>query len=187
MARQASALLKEFKMSDLRRMRNLKDGRLHDATVTQKGYETVEIKREEGERFTENGKTYVIEGGIKKRITKFNQFRQLVKIPLFCPCCNKPFVHEIDKRMFAIKQKCLDCNIEFEAKLRKEGKFKEYVKQYVDSNYKSELSDLKQYLIDYANQETVIVNSEGVAEDWSKSKVDVSEIIKGIDDELSEL
>lgn len=187
MRKQASALIKEFRMTDLRRMRNLKDGKLHDSTVTQKGYEKKEILRQEGERFIEDGKEYVIEGGIKKRYSKLSNLRSLVKIPLFCPCCNKPLKHDIDKRMYNIKKMCLDCNIKVESELKLSGKFKEYQKQFMTDNYKSELIDMKKYLEEFSKQKTIIVNSEGFAEDIEQTSVDLSHIIKSIDDELDQL
>lgn len=187
MRKQASALIKEFKMTDLRRMRNLKDGKLHDSTVTQSGYDKVEIVRKEGEVFTENGKEYIIEGGIKKHNSKFRNLRSLVKIPLFCPCCNKPLNLDIDKRMYNIRQMCLDCNIKVESKMKLEGTFKEYQKQFMKDNYKSELIDMKKYLEDFGKQKSIIVNSEGFAEDIQETNIDLSNIIKSIDDELEQL
>lgn len=185
MSKEASALMKDWRPSDLRRIRNLKDGNTTGSVSTQIGYTKEEIKREEGDIWEEDGKKYIIHLGIKKRYSKLSLLRDSVKIPLFCPCCNKPLSLDIDQRMYKLNKVCLDCQINFEAKLKREGKFKDYQQNIINSNYKSELIDFRNYLAGFAKTKTMVISEEGITEEWTNDQMDVDSLLESLDEQIA--
>ncbi len=62
-----TTLKKEFSERDLQRIRNLATKKVHDKTVTSVGYSKAEEFHNEGDVWEENGRTWTIKNGIKKR------------------------------------------------------------------------------------------------------------------------
>lgn len=184
---EASALIKEFRTRDLQRMRNLKMGKLHDPNGTQVGYKKVEVRRKEGEIFIEKGQEYIIKNGIQVKNSKLSKIREDTKIPIFCPCCNKAMSSYVDKKMYKMKKICLDCNVKIESKMKLDGTFKAYQENYINQNYKSNLIDFKNYIIDFSSNQAPVVNSVGDIEEFNGPKMDISKVLKDIDDELATL
>ena len=55
-------------------------------------------------------------------------------------------------KMYKIHKMCFDCVIDMEAKLKREGKFKEYERNMVAKNAEQYIDDLEQYLMEAINE-----------------------------------
>lgn len=90
----------------------------------------VHANRKEGETyFDEDGKEWQIKNGIRSNKTAL----QGAKIPLFCPKCSKVMGGKEQKMHVHFYQKfshCFDCHLEFESKLKQEGKYEQWVEDY---------------------------------------------------------
>lgn len=124
-----SVLKREFKSKDVERMRNLITGKYGDKTSVSIGYSKADTIRAEGEQWEEDGRLWTISKGVKTNITKLDGARKKATLPLFCPSCSKLMKHKFDKGFYHAHGKCYSCVVEFETKLRLEGKWDEYVKQ----------------------------------------------------------
>lgn len=63
------------------------------------------------------------------------------RTPWFCPKCNKVMKHRNDDKMYRLNGHCFDCQIQFEHKLRLEGKYEEWEQKKVLNNKLSYLKD----------------------------------------------
>ena len=94
-----STLKKEFSQSTVQRMRNIITGKAGDRTAIQTGWDKNKKDYEEGDIWEESGKRWTIKNGIKQTITKLDNLKKLVVLPLTCPNCQKPFkVHDANKK-----------------------------------------------------------------------------------------
>lgn len=144
--------------------------------------------RKEGEVWTERGKTWTIKNGIKKTVTQFSKVRKELQTPLCCPKCNKHMKH-IDQHMYKFNKVCLDCTVEFEHELRKQGKYEEYERARVQANAKGFVMDLDKYFSEYFSDQTNdgFVTEDGDIESWSGNTVKrVEEIVKPQIDKLKQ-
>lgn len=179
-----SLLKKEFKTSDVQRMRNLITGKLGDKTKTQVGYEKQTIEHKEGDIWEDDGRTWTIKNGIKQNITKFDSFKKLVIMPLTCPKCGKPMKStELNKKMYSIHSMCFECVILMETRLKAEGKYEEYEKNALVSNRNAQVDDLEKALDAWLNEKDTYVTEQGDVEEWvetPKTKVyeDAKEVLK---------
>ena len=88
-------------------------------------------------------------------------------MPLFCPNCGSLMKKRLDAKMYKIHKTCFDCVIEMEAKLKNEGKYKEYEKNTIATNAENYLDDLENYLIEAINESnTQYVSERGEVERW---------------------
>jgi len=160
-------LKKEFKRKDVERARNLIMGKTGASTGTQVGYIKKENKHKEGDIWTENKKTWTIKNGIKQTISKLDNIRKEIFMPLCCPECNKIMKHRFDKDNHRIHKKCFDCVIKFEHKLRNEKKYDKYIKNLKTNNNITTLDEVESYLLDAINKSNnSYVSEDGVIERW---------------------
>ena len=160
-------LKKEFKRKDVERARNLIMGKTGASTGTQVGYNKKENKHKEGDIWTENKKTWTIKNGIKQTISKLDNIRKEIFMPLCCPECNKIMKHRFDKDNHRIHKKCFDCVIKFEHKLRNEKKYDRYIKNLKTNNNITTLDEVESYLLDAINKSNnSYVSEDGVIERW---------------------
>ena len=71
------------------------------------------------------------------------------RMPLFCPKCNRVMKKRLDNKMWALYDRCFDCQVDFEHQLRVEGKFEEWEKEKTIKNAKSYIEEVKNELDDY--------------------------------------
>ena len=126
-------LNKEFKRKDVERMRNLIKGKTGESAELQVGYSAEKKDYKEGDIWEEGGKKWTIKDGIKQTYTKLDEVKKEAILPLFCPSCGSLMKKRNDVKMYKIHKTCFDCVIEIEAKLKREGKFKEYEKNMEDA------------------------------------------------------
>lgn len=169
-----TVLKKEFKESDISRLRNLMSGRFGDKTKTQIGYEKEKQSYGEGDEWEENGKNWTIKDGIKQTITKMDKMRKLQEFPLSCPNCkNSMPQNNINKKMYLIHKMCLTCVLDFETKLKFEGKFDEYEKNILNNNKNSHLDEFSRALDEYSQStQEEFITEDGIKERWDGDNID---------------
>jgi uncharacterized protein YbaR (Trm112 family) len=181
-----SRLTKEFSKREVQRMRNLITGKLGESTQIQAGWEKQREDREEGEVWEENGKQWTLKNGIKQSVTKMDDLKKLIVLPLCCPNCKKPMkVNEANKKMYSIHGQCLDCTVEMETQLKIAGKWEEYEKAFMDNNHKTYISDLEEAIDSWYKESESHITEDGTVETWTGgSKTKVYEELK---DKISEV
>ena len=163
-----SILQKEFKEKDVQRMRNIITKKYNDKTITQIGYTKSVNKHIEGDVWEENGKKWTIKGGIKQTVTRFDELKRLVIVPIVCPNCNKPMrSSHVNKVMWSIHKMCLDCVVGMETKLKKDGKYQEYEKNMIINGIRSHIRDLETALLD--------ISLNGINESYVTEAGDIEE------------
>lgn len=161
-----SYLLKEFKDSDVSRIRNLIKKDFGSNTKIQVGYKKVQ-EHQEGEEFEENGKRFIMTNGIKIKQTKLDEIRKMAHIPLICPECSKAMNKPLDKKAYSLHRFCFNCLIEHDNKLVIEGKFQDHIDQVNKKDLKVFIQDVEAEFKEYLeNSDESFVTEEGVIEDW---------------------
>ena len=160
-------LKKEFKRKDVERMRNLIKGRAGSSSETQIGYKKKNIEYKEGDTWVENKKTWTIKNGIKQTVSKLDAIKKEIFTPLCCPKCSKVMKHHLDKSNYKIHKKCHKCVVEYEHKLKIEGKYNKYIKKLKTKNSITSLKEIESYLLDAVNaSNNTYVSEDGVVERW---------------------
>jgi len=179
-------LKKEFKRKDVERMRNLLKGKSNESSELQVGYNAKKEDHKEGDIWEEGGKKWTIKNGIKQTATKLDEVKKEAILPLFCPSCGSLMKKRNDVKMYKIHKTCFDCVIEMEAKLKREGKFKEYEKSMLINNAKDMVEDFEAYLLDAINtSNTQYVSERGEVERW-KGGIDKEKLEKEIKEAAAE-
>ena len=163
-----STLKKEFKKSDVQRMRNLITGKSGDRTQIIGGWENKKDEHKEGDTWEENGKVWTIKNNIKQSITKLDKFKYLVHLPLCCPSCKKAMKdNDLNKKMFSIHKMCLDCVVDMESKIKLEDKWDEYAKNVMNANKNASLEEFEQAVESWMLDKDTFVSEAGDIESWS--------------------
>ena len=137
------------------------------------GYEKKQIEHVEGDMWEESGKTWTIKNGLKQTITKFDEIRSQIFMPLTCPICNQPMNKRIDKKFWSLKK-------------RIDGTFVDYEKEQVRLNRVNYLNDLKSSLYEYIREyrKSNFMTEAGVEEEWI-SGMSEEELTKIIDSQIN--
>jgi len=157
----------------------------------QLGYNKPDERRENGEKWTDkDGKMWEKKDGIIQSIPKF----QDVRIPLFCPKCNSIMgKRSKDTDVFYKFGFCLDCLLERDIEMQKNGKWEQYQKTYIKDKklgfYKDSKLELEEYLKSFEKGYIEYVNKDGHMEKWvgadfDKMKEFWSKELKFIDEQL---
>ena len=164
-----SLLKKEFKQSDVQRVRNIVNKDFTGKTKIQSGYQKAYTKHTEGDVWEESGKTWTIKNGIKQNITKLDYLKKQARVPLGCPKCEKSMKHRLDKKMYKIHGFCFDCAIDYEAALQNAGLYKEYEKKLMSGNILAFADDLENWVKETLHSKITMVTEQGDVEDWNKT------------------
>lgn len=145
------------------------------------------VEHKEGDEWIEKGKLWTIKNGIKKTITKTEQLRKEIMMPLGCPSCGKSMKSHWDAKFWKTHRTCWDCVIDMEHEVRKQGRWKEYEQAKMSANAKSFLEEVKAGLEEYkeSSATNTHVTEKGKIEKWSNP--DNKVIAKIIDDEIEKL
>ena len=185
-----SVLKKEFKKSDVERVRNLVKKDFTSSTKIQTGYKKSTKRHKEGDIWQEDGKEWTIKNGIKQNITKLDSAKKAIRVPLRCPNCGGSMKHWLNKKMYKIHGFCFDpCTVKMESKLRKAGLYEQYEKRMMQGNIKAFISDVEAWANQLVNTQNTFVTEDGDIEDWnSNSQMDRKFIknLKGYIEHLSE-
>ena len=167
MKQKVQGLNKEFKRTDVNRLRNLIQGKTGDSTGTQIGYNTKQENYKEGDVWTEGRKTWTIKNGIKQTISKLDKIKKEVFMPLCCPNCGNVMKKQLDKPNYKIHKKCFDCVVEFEHKLKIKGEYDAYITKLKAKNSLDIVDEMESYLLDAINtSNSGFVSEDGVIERW---------------------
>ena len=181
MQQKVQGLNKEFKKTDVNRLRNLIQGKTGKSTGTQIGYNTKQEDRKEGDVWKENKKTWTIKNGIKQTISKLDAIKKEVFMPLCCPKCSKVMKKRLDKPNYKIHKKCFDCVVDFEHKLKIKGEYNDYIKNLKAKNSLDIVDEMESYLLDAINtSNSGFVSEDGVVERWvgGVDKVELTKQVK---------
>jgi hypothetical protein len=181
-----SLLIKEFREKDVRRLRNIFNRKVGDATTTQVGFSIKEVERNEGDVWMEDGKEWTIKGGIKQTNTKLDGIKKLFTTPMLCPVCGGRMKDKLDKKMYHLQGKCFSCVQSYETKLKLEGKYEEYANKIMVDNARTFLEEAKEYVQEIQNQNTEFVTEAGLKEDWGGPQVS-QQVVEHINKEISDL
>jgi hypothetical protein len=186
-----SMLQKDFKQRDVQRMRNLITKNYGDKTVTQAGYTKEIVEHKEGDVWEENGKQWTIKNGLKQNITRLDNIKKSLMIPLTCPNCSKPMKNDIlNKKMWPIHKMCFDCVITMETKLKREGKFEEYERNMTRKGIETYIKELEEALLELSlstTEDESIVTESGDIEHWVGGNVDKQKIIQDLQEHIQKL
>jgi bacterioferritin-associated ferredoxin len=110
-----SQLKREFNQRDVQRMRNIITKDYSAKTTTQIGYTKIQAERKEGDVWEEGGKQWTLKNGIKQTVTRFDDLKKVITLPLACPKCgNAMKTTTLNKKMWPIHKMCFDCVITME-------------------------------------------------------------------------
>jgi hypothetical protein len=182
-------LKKEFRTRDVQRMRNIISKKAGDKTGVQVGYTTDYVERKEGDVWEERGKKWTIKNGIKQTVTRFDAIKKQIFTPITCPNCNKPMTKgHFDKYMFKIHQKCSDCVIDYETKLKVRGEYKEYEQNMIKQGVTYHIKEMENVLLELLMGQSgeSYVTEAGDIEEWKGKSLD-NQFIKDIQEYIQKL
>ena len=161
-------LKKEFKKADVERIRNLVRKDVTSKTKLQSGYKKSKNFYSEGDIWEEAGKKWTIKNGIKQNVTKLDRVKKQIRVPLSCPKCGKPLKHYLHKNCYKISGMCLNCYVDFEAKLKQQGLFEKHALMLKKGNLKYYIKGMESILNDVKEGENFdsYVTEAGDIEDW---------------------
>lgn len=163
-----SLLKKEFKQSDVQRVRNIVNKDFSSKTKLQTGYQKKYTHHKEGDIWEESGKTWTIKNNIKQNITKLDKLKKLARMPLCCPKCENRMKKRLDDKMYKIHGFCFDCVIEYEASLKQAGLYEEYERGMVKGNINGFIINLENWVTESLAENISIVSEQGDKEDWGE-------------------
>ena len=161
-----NALKKEFKPADVERIRNLVNKDFTSKTKYQSGYNTKSSRHKEGDIWHENGKQWTIKNGLKQNVTKLDAAKKAVHIPLACPKCGGSMSHHLSKKIYKVHKMCFNCFIDYEAELKKNGQYENYLMHARKGNIEFFIAQLEQELEDMKNTDDSFVTEQGDIETW---------------------
>jgi hypothetical protein len=162
-----TVLNKEFNKKDVQRLRDLVQGKYGEKTSVGVGYTKKQEDHNEGDVWEEDGRQWTIKNGIKQNITKLDKAKEINLLPLFCPCCNKLMKNRNDKPFYNIHKKCFNCVIEFETKLKAEGKWEDYEKSIHNDHIDNLINEFQNWVKDELQESnSSYITENGVIERW---------------------
>jgi hypothetical protein len=185
-----SKLIKDWKSSDVQRMRNLLTNHSNNTTKPQIGYNKKHIDYEEGSIWEEHGKKWTIKNGLKQTVTRFDDIKRKIFAPLSCPKCHRPMDKgHIDKYMYSIHKTCSDCVFEHETKLKAEGKYQEYERNIIKQGVEYHIKEMENVLLELLmNQsEESFVTEGGDIETWKGKGIDTQQLSQDIQEYIQKL
>lgn len=127
---------REEAMDELRRSVTKKIDRWADKLIISM-YTPPNIPRVEGETWKEDGKTWTKKGGIKMTVSA----NQDARMPWWCPKCSRPMNGQHDRKFYYRKGMCMECTIDWEGLMRRNGTYAAYERRCVRENEKSWLRE----------------------------------------------
>ena len=159
-------LKKEFKAKDVNRARNLINKQFTNTTISGVGYQKAYVDYVEGDIWEENGRNWTIKNGVRQNITKLDDAKKALQIPLSCPKCGGTMNYHLSQKMYKIHKMCYDCVIDYEGKLRLAGLYNQYEKSMIQGGIKAFATDIEQWVLESIEQNDTFVTEQGDVEDW---------------------
>lgn len=165
-----NVLKKEFKEKDVQRLRNLVQGKYGEKATMGTGYTKQQEFHEEGDIWEEDGRTWTIKDGIKQNITRLDKAKEILHLPLFCPCCNNIMKKQNDKLFYIQYRRCFDCQIKFETELKIKGLWNDYEKHILNSDIDGTIHDFNIWIDEEINKSNEgFITEAGDIEKWNGS------------------
>ena len=127
-------------------------------------------------------------GDIKSELT---DIMSEVRMPLFCPKCKKTMKKKLDDKFWRLFEHCWDCQLDFEHKLRLEGKYDEWAISRAKNNQKAWVDDMIQGVEQWRDERPVDqVYNVGIKDPEvkiEKAQVNEKAINKLADDAIKDL
>ena len=165
---QGNVLKKEFSKKDVQRLRNLVQGKASDKTTEGIGYSKKETFYKEGDVWEEKGRKWTIKSGIKQNITKYDNIKKSIKVPLFCPNCSKQMKHKFDPSYYKIHKKCYDCFLHFVTDLKRIGAWEVYEKNIHNSDLEVFIKEFKTWFMEeLETTNKSFITEQGDVESWT--------------------
>jgi ribosomal protein L37AE/L43A len=93
--------------------------------------------------------------GGKTRKSELTDIMSKVRMPLFCPECKKTMKKKLDDKFWRIFGHCWNCQLDFEHKLRLEGKYDEWATERAKNNQKGWIEDMIQSIEQWRDERPV--------------------------------
>ena len=170
-------LKKQFQQKDVQRLRNIVKGKHADKSQVSVGFtQGQDAPHIEGDIWEEGDKTWTIKDGIKQNVTKLDKAREAVNLPIFCPCCKNTMKPHLDKKWYNMYRRCFNCQIDFEAEIRKQGLWEEYEKNIINSDIDGLIENFQIWMDEEISNDshTSFITEAGDVEKWvgsSKNKL----------------
>ena len=171
-----NALKKEFRPSDVERIRNLVNKDYTSKTKYQSGYKRTSNRHKEGDIWEENGKKWTIKNGLKQNVTKLDKAKKAVHVPLACPKCGGSMHHHLSKKIYKVHKMCFNCFMDYEAELKKNGQYENYLMHARKGNIEYFIAQLEQELEEMKNTNDSFVTEQGDVETWKVNKSKTKEL-----------
>lgn len=151
------------------------------------------VIRQPGEIWTDKDGKEWKQVGVNSKVrteTLMDKVRKSLREAPNCPkeMCTVDHTKNLDKRMLAMKGMCFDCVQEFEAKLKKEGKYEDYEKKTLLENERSFLVETRVRLVEskeHITSNPEFMNEDGSFEQWNLPNKD--KILEDLNSDLEEL
>jgi len=181
------------KLQNVKAVKQMLDGTHKSQTKNTVGWSPVQdtAKREIGEKWIDDdGRTWEQKDGYRVKHGKLDFLREELYGTKICPSCNKPMKKRLDKKYYLMYEKCMDCSIAFETKLRVEGKWEEFQKNKIKANIDSFIKDVtveKEEVKEALSKEKLeYVNSDGSLEYWD-NPYKPEQVVQAIDEYYQKL
>jgi hypothetical protein len=91
--------------------------------------------------------------------------------------------------MYTIHRKCFDCVIEYETKLKAEGKFEEYQRNIKKQSINIHIKELENLIFELSmtTSEESFVTEAGDVETWNVNETHKNQLIEGIKEYIQKL
>ena len=145
---------------------------------TRKNDDEIIKARKDGETWVDSNTNYIINDGViqSERSKLLDEELKDIRLPRFCPQCNKALKHHLDIDSWWINQKCFDCFIVEDHKFRISDNYAELskIKDIVETValLKAERSVYLELSVSVGENLNLVQNSEGFIDTW---KVDDEE------------
>ncbi len=114
------------------------------------------------------------------KIDPISEVMKEARMPWFCPKCKKVMKKRLDNRIWFIHNHCFDCQIEFENRLRIEGKYQDWKDDNMRKNKLAWIKDQRVSITEWMEQEKPEVynqvNPDGYSIEKEKWNIDSNSI-----------
>jgi len=93
--------------------------------------------------------------GGKTRKSELTDVMASVRMPWFCPKCDKAMKKKLDDKFWRTQGHCFDCQVDFENKLRLEGKYDDWAINKAKDNQKAWVDDMIQGIEQWRHERPV--------------------------------
>ena len=115
------------------------------------------------------------------QISRMTDIMKDVRMPMFCPECDKIMKKRLDDKMWRMFGHCFDCQIKIENKLRIEGKYEEWAEKKIRKNKIAFIKDQIQAISEWKDMKAPEFYPMLEKEKWD---VDMEKVQKEADDAI---